>query len=109
MRSLIFDITCPDCGYPVSQVSGCGGSPRQRAMVVRCTNGAGGRCGLQFIVSVDLAYADVTEAGDPGRCGTTTGYKNHRLQGTPICEPCNAAHRFDVADRDARSRELATA
>lgn len=48
----------------------------------------------------------------PARCGTPSGYKRHKQQHTPVCEPCRAAkcaqnRKYDKArqNRDRAARE----
>jgi len=39
-----------------------------------------------------------------GRCGTTGGYQDHRVAGTPTCARCRRAVREAAAERKARRR-----
>jgi WhiB family redox-sensing transcriptional regulator len=43
----------------------------------------------------------------PARCGTRPGYKRHRREGTPVCEPCADANRTYANQRLANLKEAA--
>ncbi|MGW6912506.1 hypothetical protein ACWGB8_01590 [Kitasatospora sp. NPDC054939] len=44
-----------------------------------------------------------------GRCGSTGGYYDHTVLGTPTCQPCRDAVAVAAADRKLRRRQRATA
>lgn len=43
----------------------------------------------------------------PAQCGTRPGYKKHRREGTPVCEPCQTANAEYATHRHHATKETA--
>jgi len=109
VKGLRFDVTCPECGGPVELLAK---SEREggtfQSAVVKCLSGPGKRCGWRFAVTVQMAHVAITADGEPSRCGTPSGARQHRVDGTEPCEECriawNQAERARADSRNAGKR-----
>lgn len=106
MTAYSLQVTCPRCGSDVELITSSQGWRQQHKAVVKCLNTGKGKaaCRYQFIISVDIIHAQVSEEGEAMRCGEDSGYAAHRRRGEQPCVACIVAHNDKAVAYKRRRR-----
>lgn len=105
MNSLTFELRCPKCGNELELVAQSRPQGATHKAVLRCITSPGKTCGLRWILNMEMLLAAVSEQGEPTRCGTRLGYKDHQRRGEEACRDCETAMLHAHADRAKKERD----
>jgi hypothetical protein len=105
MNSLTFDLRCPKCGNELTLDAQSKPGGTTHTAVLRCITSSRHKCGLRWLLKMEMFVASMSAEGDANRCGTALGYRDHLRDGTDPCDDCAIAHLHKGSDRGALERQ----
>lgn len=99
MKSLTFDLRCPKCGNELELVAQSKPGGTKHKAVLRCITSSANRCGLRWVLNMEMFLAAISDQGEATRCGTFLGFNDHLRRGEDPCNECDDARRHYLIDR----------
>lgn len=104
MNSLTFDLRCPKCGNELELVAQSKPGKTKHKAVLRCITSSGNRCGLRWVLNMEMFLAAISDQGEATRCGTFLGFNDHFRRGEEPCAECIDGRLHDMVDRQKKER-----
>ena len=104
MSGMALNLRCPKCGNGLELEAQSRPQGTKHKAVFRCPTAPGKKCGLRWVIHMEMFVASMSNEGEANRCGTRLGYIDHERNGTEPCDDCETARHHAFVDRGQKSR-----